>query len=320
MKKLFSVSVLSVLLLSGCIAPDQPPEDMGPPPEEVLRSAVTASQLLESASIRAEAQLRSVDFSGEAITGNLTMEGEMADSGNALALDVDVQFTSAASEDGSALQADFQVIVLDQDEVYLWLESLTSDGPFQFFDPQLVQNFVGTWWYMPPESEAENARIAPDPRLLHAQASIVSVTENHGADVIGTTHVYRYGVSIDPDKLSQYLMQMSEQNGQPPPTEEEIAAFPVLGSTGELWIDAQTGYIHRLKWRLPNIPSVLGQSLTMDLSVDISDHNGQHTITPPPAYETFSPTRMFGTTGTTLEAFPDDRIVDSFTQPASTTP
>jgi len=161
---------------------------------------------------------------------------------------------------------------------------LTSLGE-GYIRPQVVdfsslgdlEQLIGMWWSWPRGNEAlAVAEVSPDPRMLRAQAEAVAVERDRGMDTVNGHRTYHFDVALDGPKLLRLLQtQATEQGGQL--TQGGIGeALRGYDARGELWVDAETFFIHRLAWtvRLP------GEQM-LRFQADLRDHNAAPLITPP---------------------------------------
>lgn len=252
------------------------------PPSQVLHKAAETSQTLESAAFTVHAV-----FSGETDIidgnwdGNAHATGTLTDGGKQLqfALNVDAEKRDAQNA-VSTIVLSSDMIVAAENEVYLRLNTFSIEPASLILPPELLGQLMNQWWRIPSASGSslENpADITPDPSLLRMQASVVTVTKDHGLTDIQGRDAYQYDVTIDPAKLKEYLQEVARVSGKD--ATADIDALAGLQTNGTLWIDADTFHIHRITWNISSTDAARPQELQLDIG--ITNHNAPVTITLP---------------------------------------
>jgi len=292
MHRFFSVGLLSAILLVSC----QEQEPPGLPPEEVLSNAAHASQNLESALFTMVGS-----FSGDVkgvntgMRGSVRVEGVLQNGGEQVQLKVNLDASARQPDASSNFTGLFDVIVAGPKEVYLQLHSLEVDQENGIFRPDLIEMFRGKWWQLPSEmQQGPSTPVTPDPRLLRAQSEVVKVVKDYGIETRGDRRVYHYSVVIDPEKLLAFLTKVAEERGEDLDAEAVRVFLQGLDAKGELWIDAETFYVHSLSWTITPITLEDGRTVSGSFTVDLRDHNAAPPISPPAEATLFSPLMFLG--------------------------
>jgi hypothetical protein len=89
-------------------------------------------------------------------------------------------------------------------------------------------------------------------------------------------------VTIDKDKLQEFLAEVARREGIVNPA---LPDFSSINAIGHLWIDADTFVIHRLSWTITSNNAL--KPLHIDILVDLTHQNEPVTITPPAGAEPF---------------------------------
>ncbi|UPA22020.1 hypothetical protein K8942_03045 [Candidatus Peribacteria bacterium] len=249
------------------------------PPSQVLHKAAEASQSLESAAFDVRAS-----FSGKtelidgSWDGDAHATGSLTDGGKQLQFALQVDATKLNEQkQKSTVSLSSDVIVAAENEVYLRLNTFTIDPASQLLPPELLAQMMNQWWVIPSDNADSPADLAPDPSLLRMQASVVTVTNDHGLTTIGDHTAYEYDITIDPQKMRDYLTEVSRVSGQE--ATADMDALSDLQANGTIWIDADTFQIHRISWTISSTNAAQPQDV--ELTVDISKHNIPVTFTLP---------------------------------------
>ncbi len=252
-----------------------------PDPAEVLSAAAKASRSLESAhfSVKGTAStdpLRQYSF---AFDGILRDAGEEVQTAGVIEV--------KNSESNSASNIELEVIVGANRDVNVRVGSVSGDDPL-VASPAL-RAMEGAWYRLPSESGASIDPVSPDPQLLRLQAEVVKVTHDYGTENVDGADAYHYAVSIDPQKLEQFLAQAAEEQHatfDPSSTRDFFIAHSV---TGDLWIDQSTSFVRRIRWI---VSPKDGGSVTANVTISLTDHNEAPEIQPPQNVRAFDPRTM----------------------------
>lgn len=285
MRKIVFVGAL--LVLASCARPSTLP------PDDVLRRASQATQDLASARYTIEGALTSGKDAGSHGTANI--EGILQDSGK------QTQFTltlaGSFANEGRSYNANgsMEVIVVWNQELFLFLKDLVVEPAHPLLDRASVELFRGKWWKIPEASQGNAAiTVTPDPRMLEAQAEVVKVDRDRGMMTIDGRSVYHYDVSLDREKLAAYMKRIAEERGETLSVEELQEKLQGLVATGELWIDAETFFVHRLTWNVRKEDPGDDSGFALTFTANLRDFNTAPFITPPKEFETFSPFMFLG--------------------------
>ncbi len=263
------------------------------PPDDVLRRASQATQDLASARYVISGELTSGKNGSSRGTGNI--EGILQDSGK------QTQFTlvlagSFANEGRSyAANGSMEVIVAWNQELFLFLKDLVVEPSHPLLDRASVELFRGKWWKIPDATKGgASLSVTPDPRMLEAQAEVVKIDRDRGMDTIDGRSVYHYDVSLDSEKLVTYMKSIAEERGETLSAEELREKLKGLTATGELWIDAETFFVHRLTWDVRKEDAGDGDGFQLQFTANLREFNAAPLITPPKEFEMFSPFIFLG--------------------------
>lgn len=243
------------------------------PPAEVLEKAAVRSSSLQSAryTLIAEGTVRS---GGALWTPRVSIEGVLQEGGRQSQGTLAALGSVTRAEGPVAFRIDGEFLVTSPRDFYLRLISLSVTPPSALPALEALQALQGGWWKLPSGDAGGAPAPAPDPRLLRAQTQVVRVTRDLGMTTIHDHPAYHYRVEIDQEKLRSYLRAQSGRS----------AAAPTIDAEGELWIDAETFYLHRLEWIVAESAS-RGRSWqlvgTGSLAVELRDHDKAPGIRPP---------------------------------------
>jgi hypothetical protein len=178
------------------------------------------------------------------------------------------------------------IVVFDQ-EVYLRLQLLNVAPPHPLLQEEALKGFQGQWWKLPtPEKPSQT--VTPNPRLLKAQAEVIEITRDRGLETMQQRDVYHYDVILDREKLKTFLRGVAEERGEEFREAEAEEFLKGFETSGEIWIDAETFYVHRLVWNITPAQKPV-QKVSFTLRADLSEHNAAPLVTPPETFSEFSP-------------------------------
>jgi hypothetical protein len=244
------------------------------PPADVLSRAAAAGRELESVEFMGNAE-----FGQEALEssteGTVKFQGRMQNGGDQVALSVTFSFF-ADGPPASTMNGDLEVIVAGPAEMYVNVHILDSDPPHPLLGSPLVMLLMNQWWRIPSQTGSLVSPVTPDPKLLHMQTDVISVTEDKGYETVRGRKSHHYKIAIDPEKLKKFLEKTDP--------EADIASWEAFieasDAKGEVWIDAETYVIHQLQWTIRSKADT-AESMSLDLKVDFSNHNRSEPILPP---------------------------------------
>ncbi len=293
--------LLFVLLLTACNQGEQIPEL---PSEEVLQNAARATQELASAQFNANGTFDLKVENAWNLSGKGSMEGVLNNGGDQVQFSVSIEGVSTNQDEPFSFMGSADVIVGGPQEYYLKLNSVAAEPMNMFMQPGILSLVLNKWWILPQEEGAETAApLTPDPRLLHAQAEVVTVTESHGIEKIGERNVYHYTTTVDPEKLADYLEVVSEERGEEFDRDEIFEIVNEGSASGEIWIDAETFFVHKLKWKIkPIVLADSTQEISGEFTVNLWNHNQALEIQLPNDAMLFSPENFVPTIPSIEEA------------------
>lgn len=263
---LFFVSIL----LGACAKPPELPQ------QEVMERAMLASQRLQSATFVLSAEGAYLDgSSGREIFPDIALNGAFRQGGDMLSADADASFEWDDEEGGGhSVHVLGALSALAQDELYLRLDAIDADPPLDENSAlSQLAPLLGEWFLFPyasAGSERDADRITPDPQALKEQASLVTVTENHGFEHVSGRYAYRYSVKLDKEKFLKMF----------PPAEGEAVNDALFDAEGELWIDAENFYLRKAEWSVTRLPVLEGE-FRGTFSLELTGHDLSVTVTSP---------------------------------------
>ena len=250
--RIHRLSFVLCFALVACSNPEPVQPDIAP--QEVLQRATRAAKTLESAQYVLQGEFDSKTDALSAL-GTVRMDGMLAGGGEQLRFQMDLTADMESIEGNSSLTGTLEVVVISEEEVYMNIRSLVSQPSSALFQPELIATLAGQWWLLseddtPPMAES----VTPDPRLLQAQAQVVSVTRDRGVVSIDGRDVHHYDVALDKIKLAEYLSAVALEKGVDFDTKETTDAIEEIQASGQLWIDAETYYVQKINWVVQSMP------------------------------------------------------------------
>lgn len=237
--------VLVAVVLAGCAG-----KRTVLPPAEVLRRAAVRSRSLESARYTLAAR-GDIAAPGALWKPVLAMEGVLRDGGAIVQGTVTVTGSVQRLAEAVAYRGQAEFFATSPADLYVRLLSVSVTPPEALPSTAMLQTIQGAWWKLPPSDAPSATRrpaLSPDPRLLRLQADVVSVTEDLGLETIHDRDAYHYRVDIDPDKLRQFLRAVGSESGERSSSAALAELLSRYVASGELWIDADSFYLHRIQW------------------------------------------------------------------------
>jgi hypothetical protein len=275
MKKLFPVTCAVLILISCTRAGSLPSSD-------VLKKAGDASQALQSATFTMDTSFKGkVAQIPGSFDGSASIAGQMANAGKQLQFSINATIDKTDPQNvQSHIALTSDMMIGSENEIYMRVNTLDITPPSTLMPPALITQLLNQWWLIPSGTgSSKNAPtdLAPDPSLLRMQTSVIAVTKDHGLTGINGHTAYLYDVTLDPEKMRDYLTQVVKAQGRVP-TAQELALSEV-DAQGRIWIDADTFVIHRIVWDITSKDQ--SQPLQLHVDVTITDHNKPITIAPP---------------------------------------
>ena len=269
-------------------------------PEEVLQKAADATQTLRSAQYVAQGNFDAA-LDAWLAEGTVRMNGSLNDAGEQLHFQVDVMANIRDGKEEYTAQGNLEVSLLSRDEVYMNVHSLSSEPPNAIFRPEVLRNLTDRWWLLPPgDTPPEAVGMTPDPRLLQIQSQVVTVSKNRGMETIEGRETYHYDVTLDPEKLLEYLSTLAAERGEAFDAAKVRQDLSGIKASGELWIDAGTFYMQKISWNVQQIPIEGGGTASASVTITFRNHNTAPDLEPPAGAMPFSPAIFF--------TLPDDAI------------
>ncbi|MDP7476905.1 MAG: hypothetical protein QF442_00485 [Candidatus Peribacteraceae bacterium] len=274
-------------LLLAC-SPGQSSDVQELPSEEVLSLAAQATKKMISAQYTAAGTFNADNASGDAIDGKFRMDGVLQDSGEQMRFQMDLDADFSDRSGSYNVDSTLEVVSISEDEVYMNLHSITVNPNCDLFRPELIGKIAGQWWRLPADDSLPiSGEVAPDPKLLHAQSQIITVTKSLGIDTIGSSNAYHYEVELDKKKLLAYLAASGKDTASG--DIQEIAEdMKNVVTNGEIWIDTETYFMHKISWSVSGLPISTGTA-SAEFVIDFRNHNAAPEIVPPTSAKIFSP-------------------------------
>lgn len=226
--------------------------------------------------------------------GQVKINGVLTDAGKQLhsLLDVSAILKDVAQSE-TQVNGALEITVIDKDQVYINLSAFDMQPQNTLIPPTALSAFIGKWWQLPGggTSTAGVADVTPDPSLLRMQAEVVSVTKDLGAEMIDGKPAYHYAVTVNQEKLLDYMSALAEAKGAE--FDRAVVAKEMTGLTasGELWIDAVTFNLVRAAWQVKSLAfaAVSGGTFSGNFTVDLRKHNQPLEVKPPEGALPFDP-------------------------------
>lgn len=290
-----NVRALLTLVCTALVAcaPTQQQKSSDIAPEDVLDKAAKATQTLESAQYVLEGDFDATTET-TATSGTMRLDGVLRNAGEQLRFQFDTDADVQTTDGNVSLTASTEMIVLNEDEVYLNVHSFQTQPSAALIRPEIIGNMAGTWWLLPKMQQGANAgaSVTPDPTMLRAQAQVVRVTKDRGISTVGGRDVHVYDVELDIDKLVAYLRAVAAEQGEPFDAAKVRASFVDVVASGQLKIDTETYYVQSLRWVIQSFPVSTG-SLSASFTITFRNHNNAPDILPPENPQLFSPAVFF---------------------------
>lgn len=269
LRRMFPLAAIALPLLLGCTRVGE----LAPP--EVLRRSVQRSSTLTSVRFEAQAELEYRRPGAEA-DARASIRGSMAQGGQQAEFSGAVDGSLMRDETRHTLHAEGDMITEYQRDVYVVLRALDITPLPEILAG--VTGVLGTWWNVGVGDSRPRAipqQVTPDPLLLRAQAESITVTKDDGLVTVRGRDAYHYAVRIDPDTLQTFVQKAVRERGSAMGVAaEDVRRYDVRG---EVWIDAQTFDLVRLRWDVHDERS----GLTVRILAAFTDHDRAPPIVPP---------------------------------------
>ena len=278
--KRFLLCSFTLLLLAACAS--------GPvlPPDEVLKNAARTGQELLSARYNVDGSLAFTE-AGVQKTALFTVSGILQNGGEQSSLVINMKGSFPEAGQTYNVEGSIELFVTFNQEMYVKLGALEVDPPHPLLNAEALAKFQGAWWKLQDDMMTGES-VTPEPSLLKAQSEVIRLVEDKGTETLDGRRAYHYLVTIDKEKLVQYLKSVSEEQGQAFDESATRAWADQYESDGEIWIDAETYHMLKIEWKIKQ--SEQGSApLDAKVTIRFSDFNEAPTIAPPTDYQVFSP-------------------------------
>jgi len=198
-------------------------------------------------------------------------DGVLQDGGRSLSFSMKVK-ASGGAQSGTTV-VDVDVVILQSTDLFI--------RPTVAAAPSGSSALIRTWWRYPLALAKSAPSVSPDPSLMRSQAEVVSVSSDLGRTVLNGRKAYHYAVTLDPEKLRQFLQRSAMEKQEPFDEEAMSSLLRAYVARGELWIDASNFFTHRIEWSFS--PTALAKPGTpsMRFRVDLRDVNDAPGIAAP---------------------------------------
>lgn len=273
MKRLVTFTLFGLLLLSACRRAGSLL------PDDVLRRSTAASAQMQS--VEFDATLDAT-FTSPRLSGRAELRGTLARGGQEAAFSLSLNGSSIQRVGKADTRTNLQLVadvVSEADAVYVLLHTLSVDPEV----PALrgAQSMLGKWWKAPRDGSGLGPSLTPDPQFLRAQAAVVRVQRDMGLERINGRDAYHYAVTLDPEALIALMASTAEKKGTPFNAAQARTELQQYDVNGELWIDAESFLLHRLRWTVDSRPP----ALHIEFGADLRKHNAAAGVVIPSAAE-----------------------------------
>ncbi len=219
---------------------------------------------IESADFRVEATLHQLLPGFAPVT--VEAAGTLTDGGQQMLFDVDASTTTPGMDDLTRLKA--AVAVGGEHDAYVRLDVIQGAVLEAILGADAMSAWIGKWWKLPAEDAGAFPPITPDPSLLRLQAEVLSVVKDLGIVAMDGFDTYHYEVRVDPAKLRTYLQAVLEARGEPVDEALLDEQSKTIDGSGEVWIDADTFYLRRVRWSLKDAAKQDGFTAEIDAHLE----------------------------------------------------
>ncbi len=281
MKRILLI-VLVPIFLTSCEQVEKLPAD------EVLKRSAAASKDLTSANFNLKGTYAFENADKFSVNGNLEIKGVFQRKGE----DVEglIKTNARIPKGKKVISTDIEaeVISITGSDPFVKLNKLSVGPYFPLFSPDIVERLEGQWWRIPADDAPRPEQsISPDPALLHIQSEVVDVVSDHGFSSVKRKLAYHYEVIINPEKLKAYLETMSSEmeNGMNQEAIESLVNG--MEARGEIWIDAETFYLNRIRWTIAPFNISESSKLALSFVITLSNINSAPDIKIPEGAKPF---------------------------------
>ena len=266
MRRNFALSLLVLVLFTACAKKS----DLEP--QEVLRQSAEAVKQLQSSNFVVNGDLstpKGMNFTVKA-------DGILQQAGKQFQFTVNLHGTYLNGAVTHTVDALADVAVAGDNEVYFRLRSFSVTPEQTTFSPEMMGEIAGSWWKLPTDGGGTLQTISPDPQLPQLQSKVLSVTEDLGIQELNNRDAYRYKVRMDPVKLVDFLQASAAASGEPFSADTAQMIAGLFSGAGELWVDKETMFVHRLAWEFLSTDASL--AFTSHLNIELSKYNAAPAI------------------------------------------
>jgi len=265
---------LLIGFLCSCVLASCVPQGERLPVEDVLARAARTSQQLESALFTGDVAFEMTQAEGVSFEGSALFNGVLQNRGEHIHVQADVSLAIEGKEGPQEIEAALQIITVSPSETYLRLDEIDGSGDAALLPPALLEGLKGQWWLMPSEEGTmPEGTITPDPKLLQAQSNVVAVVEEFGFSHVNGKRTYHYATVIDPEKLTTYFAKLAQERGEEFDATATLQLLQNVQANGELWVDAKTFVVHRVRWQLNALPVGEQGEGSVSFTIEFTDHD-----------------------------------------------
>ncbi|MBU0458177.1 hypothetical protein KJ652_05640 [Patescibacteria group bacterium] len=259
MLKRFLLIIPLALLTSSCTPVEHLPSD------EVLSRSAKANQNMKSSEFDLNAQYGFEILNILNIDGELYLEGTLQQSGEQIHFVIDNTSKIIQGDEPMDVQFNGEVITGQSTDTMIRIYDIKTNPLYPLFTSEKVEKLRGQWWRLPSdETQSQDKMLTPDTQMIRTQSEVVNVIADLGFDFVGKRRMYHYQTAVDPEKLNSYLTELSKRSPNEINFEEITDLVKMLDAKGEIWIDAQTFRMHKIKWSFAQIS--LSEAVTASLS------------------------------------------------------
>ncbi len=233
------------------------------PAEEVLRRSSIANRGLVSAHLNLEA-----NFTNGELSGVLNAEGGIQQGGTQM----DMSIFSSGQSPTLQWSAQGQLIVVSQNEVYAKLINIQTTPLHPMLASPSFPSMLNVWYRLPPTPGVTTSQsITPDPHFLRMQAEVVRVVKDKGVQSLNGRDTYRYDVEVDAKKLRDFMIQISQNEGDATNQEALLQQLSAYKASGTIWIDAETFLLTQADWAISSFNESDNSNLNIHMELSSFD-------------------------------------------------
>jgi len=245
MKKLLVLGICSVIFLSSC----EQVERLSV--EEVMERAVKANKDRKEAQFMVDGTYV-FDTDGEhGVSGTAKINGFYLNGGESVKGKINTNARLPIDDETTLFQLESDFVLLKSSDPFIKFLRADSNPLHPLTMPMIIEPILNKWWRIPLKdvSKPETA-IAPDPQLIRAQSQVIRVVSDNGFDFVNNRRAYRYEIVLDQEKLKAYLDVLALESNSNHDKEEIINLVEEMEARGELWVDAESFQISKIRWTI----------------------------------------------------------------------